>query len=582
MRLDLFRPLRDHFALVKILSIFAVWGLMQFLVDSTRDMPDPLYRSPELANSLFSASLVYVVFTIAFWLTIMYDERHTNKINLASLFVDGAYLYYLNLTFPDYHIIFLVAYLALVYFHSITSGYFVRGAIFLGVVVLYLSATLGWPWPFYLETRNDLILISQVLASLWIFGVAGYFGWKIIEQQQQTMATLDRITVELLDTTLSTEIANEELKQRNKEITTLLQINEIISSSLEWEALFTNIILALKNSFIFKNFSLFLYDEDDDKLGIRIANGVFYDEDSSHKINPGEGLAGWAFQNRTSVCVGDVSRDHRFKEFTSSKTVPASLLCVPLVYRGVAIGVISLDSATTNNFTRKDQKFLESIAYLISVAITNSRHYRIVKEESITDNLTNLMNFRELQNRFRDILEKSIPGRDKLSVMMIDIDHFKNVNDTHGHLAGNRILSALSDMFRSYFRKTDIVARYGGEEFAIILQGSPLTSAQAMAEGLRHRVSREKFYIDEEKNRSIAITISIGVASFEDENIVELIQRAEEFGMGEMSQVQIQLLKNADMALYFAKNEGRNLVVSWQQVTALSNEKKSKEHEDRE
>jgi diguanylate cyclase (GGDEF)-like protein len=578
MKIDLFRQLRDHYAAVKLLSIIAIWGLFQFLITSSSSFADQLYRADELKNALLTVTLVYIVLTIAFWIVIIQDDNYTERVHRASLFVDAGYLYYMTLTFPNFHALFLIGFIAITYFQALGSSIRFRLVLMTTSLALYVSATIGWP--FYNFKEIDLILVSQVLASLWVFAVAGYFGWKLIEQQDKMMDTLNTITVELLDTTLSTEIANDELKQRNKEITTLLQINEIISSSLEWEALFTNIILALKNSFIFKNFTLFLFDEDENRLSIRIANGVFYDEDSSFKIKSGEGIAGWVFEKRQSVCVGDVSHDHRFKEFSSSKTVPASLLCVPLVYRGTAIGVISLDSATTNNFTRKDQKFFESIAYLISVAITNSRHYNIVKEESITDNLTGLTNFRELQNKFNEVLEKNIRNKEKMSVMMIDIDLFKRINDTYGHLAGNRILKALSELFRSYFRKTDIVARYGGEEFAIILSGSPVNSARDMAESLRYRVSREDFFIDEERSFSINLAVSIGLSSFEDENIQEQVAQIERFDIGELSQIQMQLIKNADEALYCAKNEGRNMVVTWRQVEAMKKTKSERKEGD--
>jgi len=152
---------------------------------------------------------------------------------------------------------------------------------------------------------------------------------------------------------------------------------------------------------------------------------------------------------------------------------------------------------------------------------------------------------------------------------MIDIDHFKRINDTYGHLAGNRILKALSELFKSYFRKTDIAARYGGEEFAIILSGSPVSVAREMAESLRYRVSREDFFIDEEHTFSINLSVSIGLSSFEDENIQEQIEQIVRFDIGELSQIQMQLIKNADEALYCAKNEGRNMVVTWRQVEPL-------------
>lgn len=540
--------------------------MFSFLISSSSELEAPFFRSSLLANLFSPLTITYLVITVVFWAAIIFDERYAPKLSAAVFGFDLLYVFYLNLTFPTFHLVFLGAYIALMFYQGLALRIWARLGMYAGVITLAIIATTGWPF-FKFETGN-IALTSQLIAALWVLICAGYFGWKVIQQHESMIDTLDRITVELLDTTLSTEIANEELKQRNKEITTLLQINEIISSSLEWEALFTNTILALKNSFIFKNFSLFLYDEDAKVLRLRIANGVFYDEEGSFKIEPGKGIAGWVFQNRTPVCVGDVSRDHRFVEFSSSKTIPASLLCVPLVYRGAAIGVISLDSATTDNFTRKDQKFLESIAYLISVAITNSKHYRIVKEESVTDNLTGLTNYRALQNKFREALEQNRPETGKLSFMMIDIDYFKKINDTYGHQAGNRVLRGLSDLFRSYFRKDDVVARYGGEEFAIILKGSPIAAARDMAENLRHRVAREKFYIDDEHTQAINLTISIGLSGFDNENIQELAGKSDD-DHTDLTQIQIQLIRNADEALYEAKRVGRNIVITWEQAVGL-------------
>jgi diguanylate cyclase len=183
-------------------------------------------------------------------------------------------------------------------------------------------------------------------------------------------------------------------------------------------------------------------------------------------------------------------------------------------------------------------------SYWIYTYIQNSNDlYRRYKVESKIDFLTGLYNLRQFEELFASQIQIVKEGSEQLSVMTIDIDHFKKVNDTYGHPSGDKVLQKLGAILKNTTRRFDIVARYGGEEFMILLLDCPNQRAIEIAERIRSTVEKEKFPISD--GEFIHITISIGVSSFP-----ETIQNLNE------------LLKQADAALYEAKRSGRNQVCS--------------------
>ena len=162
-----------------------------------------------------------------------------------------------------------------------------------------------------------------------------------------------------------------------------------------------------------------------------------------------------------------------------------------------------------------------------------------LKKESIFDPLTNCYNKKEseflLERFFKEFLRYATP----LSVLMLDIDHFKKVNDTYGHLAGDYVLKEVANVIKSTIRQSDICGRFGGEEFLIILPNTKLSGAMKLAERLRNNIHNHKFIYN---NQEIPLTVSIGITSAsKSDSIYSIIQRADE-------------------ALYEAKNKGRNRV----------------------
>lgn len=170
---------------------------------------------------------------------------------------------------------------------------------------------------------------------------------------------------------------------------------------------------------------------------------------------------------------------------------------------------------------------------------------RELEQLSISDGLTGLYNHRHLHELLNEEYDRSRRTGDPLSLVMFDLDRFKEVNDTHGHQAGDRVLVELADILRESAREIDKLARYGGEEFMAILPESDSEAGMTFAERVREMVEQQKFEIDKEK--PLRMTISAGVATYP----------------GPETDSARQLVYQADQALYSAKNSGRNRIVTY-------------------
>jgi diguanylate cyclase len=186
--------------------------------------------------------------------------------------------------------------------------------------------------------------------------------------------------------------------------------------------------------------------------------------------------------------------------------------------------------------------FLGFLVYYYSDTISlANKHIRHLKEESTKDFLTELNNVRSFDILYNTALKEAEEKSQTLSIILIDIDHFKRVNDTYGHQAGDNILKQLGEILNQGCRSFDIVSRNGGEEFSVILTNCTNLKAYDIAERIRKRVEEHPFFINEDKQ--INITISLGIATYPDS-----------------AEDNESLFKNADKALYKAKNSGRNRV----------------------
>jgi len=210
-------------------------------------------------------------------------------------------------------------------------------------------------------------------------------------------------------------------------------------------------------------------------------------------------------------------------------------LCIPLALGNKVVGVLSL-AKTQGSFLEEEINFLKIITTQIAQSIENATLYKL----AVSDDLTGLFIYRYFKSRLAEEIERAKRYKNALSLIILDIDYFKKVNDTYGHLAGNKVLQKLAGIIEENIRLSDIACRQGGEEFAIILPNTNLAGAKILAERLRSTVEKEKINYN---GNLINFTISVG-CNFYEENLSE-----EDF------------IKQTDELLYKAKNQGRNCVV---------------------
>ncbi len=222
-----------------------------------------------------------------------------------------------------------------------------------------------------------------------------------------------------------------------------------------------------------------------------------------------------------------------------------SIALVPLLLRGNLVGSLNLGSGDPTRFTRHHgTEFLSRLAMIAAVCLENTAIRQHLVVSGLTDALTGLHNRRYLERRLQEEIARARRYGHPLSCLFVDADHFKRVNDLHGHASGDLVLREISQRMKECLRASDVATRYGGEEFALLLPQTDATEAFHLAERIRRRIEEHPLPIA--GGDAIPVTVSVGVG---------------ELGEGEAGEAAQQMLAEADAALYQAKREGRNRVI---------------------
>ncbi len=326
-----------------------------------------------------------------------------------------------------------------------------------------------------------------------------------------------------------------EVARQDSELEILFEVSRMIQTTLDKEDVYRRLLELIQQAIPFDDGTLFLWDKQKTRLTPVATRGKHVDLIDGVHFDHGTGFSGWVAKQKRPVLLTELHRGRR-----ADDTVVGSFMSVPLVVQGELIGVMNLSDGKPKSFTEDHLRLLSLIAGQAAATIQRLLLYDEMRRLAITDDLTSIYNRRHFLERLQSEIDRARRYTIDFSVLFIDIDNFKELNDSYGHQIGDRILAELATILKHWARSSDIVARYGGEEFVVLLPMTDKPRAGRAAERLRTRVQRHTFY------RRKKLTVSVGVASFPSDG--ETIE---------------QILGRVDEALYMAKKTGRNRACSF-------------------
>ena len=345
--------------------------------------------------------------------------------------------------------------------------------------------------------------------------------------------------------TMSAELAARlaELSRSRDELRrSLARLGQTLSSSLDLERTLAVVVETAMDTLGAERAALYLLTPERDALYVKVGRSI---GERPVRVALGEGIVGAVAADGRPIVLPSV--DGSVPRPVTGEPSAAAEIAIPLRGRGRIIGVLALlrDDAA-RPFSGDDVDTIRSFASQASVAMENVLLHQEAQRLSVTDALTGLWNFRYFQQQAERELESAGRFARAVSLVILDIDHFKQVNDVHGHQVGDEVLVEVARRIRDSTRVPDVVARYGGEEFVVLLPGTDAKGGVVSAERIRAAVGEEPVPIRSTGGEdSLSVTISAGVATFP-----------------RNGKTVAGLLRNADAAMYTAKSRGRNRVIA--------------------
>ncbi len=375
-----------------------------------------------------------------------------------------------------------------------------------------------------LERRDEIGLLAQAFNNM----------------VQQLRDQIRNLETRVAQRTKELSSRVQELKERNQQIETINAMGDLLQACRSPEEIHGIIIHTLQTLFPQSAGQILTLDRSSGTLEVVAAwrgteqapEGQVYGVDDC-----------WCIRRGKPHIVADGQYAPTCRHAEDPQTSWPFALCFPLTAQGEIVGVLHVRLMTPGkeDDIRTIMRLIETVAEHATLALANLKLQRTLQEQSIRDPLTGLYNRRYAEEILRREERRALREGYSVGILLMDVDHFKRINDTWGHDAGDEVLRRLADVLRRTFREEDTICRYGGEEFLAILPGADLEKARYRAEQLREQVQGE-LHIPWQ-GQTIPVTISIGVACFPNG-----------------SQTIHQAIESADEALYRAKEEGRNCV----------------------
>jgi len=329
-------------------------------------------------------------------------------------------------------------------------------------------------------------------------------------------------------------------------LTVFHDVARALTQTLELEDILLVIMDKMTGFFAPERWSMLMVDESGEQLYYPIAAGEDNESLKDLRIPMGEGLAGYVALTGTTLIVPDVSLDTQWSDFARAhpELNIQSIACIPIRSGDKTLGVIQLFNSKLDMMSEYSQSFIRMLCDYAAIAIQNAKSVKLIHELTITDDCTGLFNARYLYTMLEqeiapDASTRVVSIHPQFSLLFLDLDHFKSVNDTHGHLVGSRLLSEIGGVIKRTLGPEHPAFRYGGDEFVALLRGLDKKHASELAGHLRETLNQSRFLTGE--GMSLTVTASFGLATFpEDGTTLHAI------------------IRSADAMMYQAKAMGRN------------------------
>jgi diguanylate cyclase (GGDEF)-like protein len=397
------------------------------------------------------------------------------------------------------------------------------------------------------ETRGQTGMVALMIAVLAAMSYAGWLFLRSAEEKgharRKVLEDLEEELAQMRDDLGQQEKALTVSENRRKRYSRLQESVSTLASTLEAEKLaeLTLQQAAQLLSGLPVDISLFVLDGSGKEILRReksLGGGAPFGAEAKVHEDP---LNAWVLAKGASLVIKDLEKDFRFRGLDMARFEARSFHLSPLLSsQGSVAGLVRVASAKREAMDQEDGRLLESLVVLASLAFENAKLYREAQELAVTDGLTRLLLRRSVLERIDQELKRGAEQGTPTSLVMMDIDHFKSVNDTYGHPAGDAVLRDVSAIVRRSVRDVDVCGRYGGEEFAVLLPQTDAKGALLVAERIREAVRARPFELRGEQRK---VTVSLGVAT------------APQQGTDTRT-----LIEAADEALYASKQNGRDRV----------------------
>ncbi len=380
-----------------------------------------------------------------------------------------------------------------------------------------------------LKTKNGRLIQVEFVSNIYLVGIE-----KVIQCNIRDITARKVAEKEALKANSELQTLVDELQSRDREMNLLIRMNDLLQSCTNVTEAYQVIAIIARDLFSGQNGGLAVLVP----LSQQMETVATWGDKAIIKMAfPLKDC--WAMRRGQIHEVIDPDHDLLCKHFDLTPT--AGTLCLPLMVQGETLGLLSLVGNLKSEYSISQRQLAVTVSEAIKLSLSNIKLREELREQAIRDPLTGLYNRRYLEENLEHELYRSQRQKTQLCVAMIDLDGFKQVNDTFGHEAGDVVLREVARILRDHLRKTDILCRYGGDEFLLVLPDSSLEDNRQRLDQIRILIKEQVIHYGEKPHNPT--TVSIGLTAAKDHSFVAR-----------------ELIRIADAALYAAKQSGNDQI----------------------